>query len=151
MRSTGLTTSNSLARYLVDGMQKELGLELFSDTVALNARPESAWPGWWRRPFEDGGSDARSDHGCAVCFCEVISEGEIRDALDSPIRPRTMDALKRRTRALMGRCQGFDCKVPLAELISGHTGIGIEQLTNNGPGSELVAPGQTVCPKEVSV
>ncbi|GIT05692.1 MAG: hypothetical protein CM1200mP29_11030 [Verrucomicrobiota bacterium] len=54
VRSTGLTTSNSLARYLVDGMQKELGLELFSDTVALNARPESAWPGWWRRPFEDG-------------------------------------------------------------------------------------------------
>ena len=62
-----------------------------------------------------------------------------------------MDALKRRTRALMGRCQGFDCKVPLAELVSGHTGIGIEQLTNNGPGSELVALGQTVCPKEVSV
>ena len=150
VRSTGLTTSNSLARHLVDGMQKELGLELSSDTVALDARPESAWPGWWRRPFEDGAPDARADHGCAVCFCEVISEGEIRDALDSPIRPRTMDALKRRTRALMGRCQGFDCQVPLAELVSGHTGIGIEQLTNNGPGSELVAPGQAVCPEEVS-
>ena len=150
VRSTGLTTSNSLARHLVDGMQEELGLELSPDTAAFDARPESAWPGWWRRPFEDGAPDARADHGCTVCFCEVISEGEIRDALDSPIRPRTMDALKRRTRVLSGRCQGFDCQVPLAEIVSGHTGIGIAQLTNNGPGSELVAPRQGVRPEEVS-
>ena len=84
-----------------------------------------------------------------TCFCEVISEGEIRDALDSPLKPRTMDALKRRTRALMGRCQGFDCQVPLAEIVSGHTGIAIEQLTKNGPGSELVAPGQATRREEV--
>jgi glycerol-3-phosphate dehydrogenase len=146
VRSTGLTTSISLARHLVDGMQKELGLELSPDTDALDARPESAWPGWWRRPFENGATDARADHGCAVCFCEFISEGEIRDALDSPLRPRTMDALKRRTRALTGRCQGFDCQVSLAEIVSGHTGIGIAQLTKNGPGSELVASGQAEVP-----
>ena len=146
VRSTGLTTSISLARHLVDGMQKELGLELSPDTDALDSRPESAWPGWWRRPFENGATDARADHGCAVCFCELISEGEIRDALDSPLRPRTMDALKRRTRALTGRCQGFDCQVSLAEIVSGHTGIGIAQLTKNGPGSELVASGQAEVP-----
>mgnify|MGYP001159492911 FL=1 len=146
VRSTGLTTSISLARHLVDGMQKELGLELSPDTDALDSRPESAWPGWWRRPFENGATDARADHGCAVCFCEFISEGEIRDALDSPLRPRTMDALKRRTRALTGRCQGFDCQVSLAEIVSGHTGIGIAQLTKNGPGSELVASGQAEVP-----
>ena len=146
VRSTGLTTSISLARHLVDGMQKELGLELLPDTDALDSRPESAWPGWWRRPFENGATDARADHGCAVCFCELISEGEIRDALDSPLRPRTMDALKRRTRVLTGRCQGFDCQVSLAEIVSGHTGIGIAQLTKNGPGSELVASGQAEVP-----
>ena len=72
----------------------------------------------------------------------MISGGEIRDALDSPLKPRTMDAIKRRTRALAGRCQGFDCQVPLAEIVSGHTGIGIAQLTKNGPGSELVVPDQ---------
>ena len=151
VRSTGLTASNSLARHLVDGMQKELGLELSPDTVALDARPESAWPGWWRRPFEDGRPDARADHGCAVCFCEVISEGEIRDALNSPLKPRTIDGLKRRTRSMMGRCQGFDCQVPLAEIVSSHTGILLEQLTKNGPGSELVAPGQAPRREEVLV
>ena len=142
VRSTGLTASISLARHLIDGMQKELGLELSPDTEALDTRPESAWPGWWRRPYGNGMADARADHGCVVCFCEVISEGEIHDALDSPLKPRTMDALKRRTRSMMGRCQGFDCQVPLAEIMSSHTGITISQLTKNGPGSELVAPGQ---------
>tara|TARA_B100000686_G_scaffold257464_1_gene269511 strand:- start:83 stop:574 length:492 start_codon:yes stop_codon:yes gene_type:complete len=142
MRSTGLTASIALARYLIDGMQKELGLELSSDTEALDSRPESAWPGWWRRPHGNGKSDARADHGRVVCFCEAISEGEIRDALDSPLKPRTMDSLKRRTRSMMGRCQGFDCQVPLAEIMSNHTGITISQLTKNGPGSELVVPGQ---------
>ena len=57
-----------------------------------------------------------------------------------------MDALKRRTRALTGRCQGFDCQVSLAEIVSGYTGIGIAQLTKNGPGSELVASGQAEVP-----
>ena len=142
MRSTGLTASISLARHLIDGMQKELGLELSPDTDALDTRPESAWPGWWRRPYGNGTADARADHGRVVCFCEVISEGEIRDALDSPLKPRTMDALKRRTRSMMGRCQGFDCQVPLAEIMSSHTGITISQLTKNGPGSELLAPSQ---------
>ena len=57
-----------------------------------------------------------------------------------------MDALKRRTRVLTGRCQGFDCQVSLAEIVSGHTGSGIAQLTKNGPGSELVASGQAEVP-----
>jgi len=143
VRSTGLTTSISLAHYLIDGMQKELGLELSSDTKALDNRPESAWPGWWRRPYGNGMDDARVDHGRVVCFCEIISEGEIRDALNSPLKPRTMDALKRRTRSMMGRCQGFDCQVPLAEIISNHTGITISRITKNGPGSELVTPNKT--------
>ncbi|HJO10008.1 MAG TPA: NAD(P)/FAD-dependent oxidoreductase [Verrucomicrobiota bacterium] len=142
VRSTGLTASISLARHLIAGMQKVLGLELSPDSAALDARPDSAWPGWWRRPFEDGVSGARPDHGRPVCFCEVISEGEIRDALDSPLKPRTMDALKRRTRTMTGRCQSFDCQVPMAEIVSGHTGIAIEQLSKNGPGSELVAADQ---------
>ena len=149
VRSTGLTASISLARHLTVGMEKECGLDLSPDAAALDTRPESAWPGWWRRPFENDAANGSPDHRRPVCFCEVISEGEIRDALNSPLKPRSMDALKRRTRVLMGRCQGFDCQVPLAEIVSGHTGIAIEQLTKNGPGSELVAPGQATRREEV--
>ena len=82
------------------------------------------WPG-------PGGSEI-------VCFCENISYGEILDALDSPLQPRTLDALKRRTRVLTGRCQGFDCCVPVAEIMASHLKVPIESITKNGPGSELV-------------
>ena len=138
IRSTGLTASISLGVHLTLGMNKELGLELSPDTKALRERPDSAWPGWWKRPFENTSGDIRDDHGCMVCFCESISFGEITDALDSPLKPRTMDSLKRRTRALMGRCQGFDCQIPLAETVSNHTGIPISKISKYGPGSELI-------------
>lgn len=44
-----------------------------------------------------------------ICHCERVTQGEIRDALASPLPPRSLKALKRRTRAMFGRCQGFFC------------------------------------------
>ena len=44
-----------------------------------------------------------------ICHCERISVGEVRDALASPVPPASIKALKRRTRAMFGRCQGFYC------------------------------------------
>jgi glycerol-3-phosphate dehydrogenase len=52
-----------------------------------------------------------------VCFCERVTRGEIRDAFASPIPPVDLDGLRRRTRAHMGRCQGFFCGAELASLI----------------------------------
>ncbi|MEO2048137.1 MAG: (2Fe-2S)-binding protein [Pirellulales bacterium] len=76
-----------------------------------------------------------------VCFCEQISQQEIVDALESPLRPKTLDAVKRRTRAMMGRCQGFNCLVRNGELISQHGKVPMESITKNGPGSELLPGG----------
>jgi glycerol-3-phosphate dehydrogenase len=44
-----------------------------------------------------------------VCLCERVTAGELRDALGGPVPARTLDGLRRRTRALNGRCQGFHC------------------------------------------
>ena len=62
------------------------------------------------RPHESGG------HGPMVCHCELVTEKEITDALSGPLPARSLDGLKRRTRATMGRCQGFYCSARLAEL-----------------------------------
>jgi glycerol-3-phosphate dehydrogenase len=62
------------------------------------------------RPYEDQdriGSDPA--YGRIVCFCERVTEGEIRDACRSVIPPTGIDGLRRRTRAMNGRCQGFYC------------------------------------------
>jgi glycerol-3-phosphate dehydrogenase len=54
------------------------------------------------------------DHGRIVCFCERVTRAEIRDALDSTVPAVDLDGLRRRTRAHMGRCQGFFCGAELA-------------------------------------
>ena len=67
------------------------------------------------RPYQDGELIGRDpDYGRIVCFCERVTRGEIDAALDSPIPPADADGLRRRTRALMGRCQGFFCGAEIA-------------------------------------
>ena len=56
-------------------------------------------------------------YGEVVCFCERVTLGEIRDALASPLPPRTLEGLRRRTRAHLGRCQGFSCGARLQQLL----------------------------------
>ncbi len=59
-------------------------------------------------------------YGEIVCHCEMVTQREIKAVLDSDILPaQSLDGLKRRTRATMGRCQGFYCSARLAELTEG--------------------------------
>ena len=139
IRSTGFTSSPTLAEYLVEELHEKCGLLLEKDSEALDSRPGSNWPGWWNRPFANGELIKKCpDFGRVVCYCEQISQGEIISHLDSPLKPRTLDAIKRRTRAQMGRCQGFDCQIKVAEIISEHLGIPLNKITKHGPGSEIV-------------
>ena len=57
------------------------------------------------------------DRGPIVCFCERVTLGEIEDALASTIPPVDLDGLRRRTRVLMGRCQGFYCGARVRALL----------------------------------
>lgn len=77
-------------------------------------------------------------YGRIVCRCEEISEGEIRDALLSPLPfTPTLDAVKRRCRAGMGRCQGGFCSPRVFELIHELRGIETSQIKK---GQGLFAP-----------
>jgi glycerol-3-phosphate dehydrogenase len=77
-------------------------------------------------------------YGRIVCRCEVISEGEIIAAIKSPIPATSLDAVKRRVRAGMGRCQGGFCTPALLEIVSRETGLEPEQITKGRLGSELL-------------
>ncbi len=140
IRSTGFTTSIALADYLIEGLAKECGLPTTKNPDAVDSRPESRWPGWWKRKFEDNDLvKEQPEYGLIGCTCEQISHGEIIDALNSPLMPMTLNAIKRMTLGLMGRCQGFGCQVRIAEIIAEHRGIPLRDVTLKGPGSELVA------------
>jgi glycerol-3-phosphate dehydrogenase len=63
-----------------------------------------------RRPYQDAAAIAADpEYGRIVCFCERVTRGELRDAYASVIPPADLDGLRRRTRAMNGRCQGFYC------------------------------------------
>jgi hypothetical protein len=122
-------------------LAENCGLTPATKPDAIDYRHERAWPGWWRRPFEDAETvRQRPDYGRIVCTCENVSRGEVIDALESALQPHTLDGVKRRTRALAGSCQGFGCLVPLVETISTHCRIPLESVTKKGPGSELLNP-----------
>jgi glycerol-3-phosphate dehydrogenase len=53
-----------------------------------------------------------------VCHCERITLGEIRDALAAPLAPSSLNGLKRRTRVMFGRCQGFYCGARVQALLN---------------------------------
>jgi len=140
IRSTGFTSSPALAEYLISELHEKSGLNLEVNLAAIDSRSESSWPGWWKRPYSNNELVKEfPEYGRVVCYCEQISLGEIIQHLDSQLKPRTLDAIKRRTRAQMGRCQGFDCMVTVAEIISNHCNIPLNKITKRGPGSEIIS------------
>jgi len=139
IRSTGFTASPTLAEHLIERLVEDCGLKLEANSDAVDSR--EAYPGWWaERPYEDAAKVAAdAAYGRMICYCEKITEGEIAAAVNSPLKPRTIDAIRRRTRAGMGRCQGFNCYARLAEIISRESGAPVGRITKCGPGSEVTA------------
>ena len=77
-------------------------------------------------------------YGNMVCRCEMITEGEIIDAVNRPLGAKSLDGVKRRTRAGMGRCQGGFCSPRVMEIIARERGIEISEVTKSGGKSKLI-------------
>ena len=77
-------------------------------------------------------------YGHMVCKCEFVTEGEIVEAIHRPIKALTVDAIKRRTRASMGGCQGVGCTLPISKILSRELGIDISDINKNSEGSPVI-------------
>ena len=80
----------------------------------------------------------RPDYGVIICRCEEISEGEIVDAIRRPLGAVSMDGIKRRVRAGMGRCQAGFCTPKTLEILARERNIPMEKVCKNSEGSELL-------------
>ena len=78
------------------------------------------------------------DYGVIVCRCEEISKGEIIDALRSPLPVYTVDAIKRRVRPGMGRCQGGFCMPLVMKIIAKEAGIPLEEVKKSTLDSNIL-------------
>ncbi len=73
-----------------------------------------------------------------ICRCESISEGEIVDSIRRPLGARSLDGVKRRTRAGMGRCQSGFCSPKTMQILERELGIDLMDVTKCGKGSYIV-------------
>ena len=77
-------------------------------------------------------------YGNIICRCEMITEGEILDAIHRPLGARSLDGVKRRTRAGMGRCQSGFCSPKVMEILEREVPMPVDQIGKNGVGSEFI-------------
>lgn len=91
-------------------------------------------------PFEDRAALIREHpaYGSIVCRCESVTEGEILDAIHRTPGARSLDGVKRRTRAGMGRCQGGFCSPRVMEILARELNVPLAQVTKSGGNSWLI-------------
>jgi glycerol-3-phosphate dehydrogenase len=136
IQSPGLTASPAIAEYVRDVLKDE-GLPLeekadFRPHVPCAARFSAVDLEERQRLVAENPLFAR-----VVCRCELVTEAEVQDAIDRGAR--TLDGVKFRTRAGMGRCQGGFCASRCMELLARRGGVPIQAITKRGGGSWIVA------------
>ncbi|MBU5591436.1 NAD(P)/FAD-dependent oxidoreductase [Clostridium sp. MSJ-4] len=131
--SPGLTSSPAIAK-LVASILKDSGLSLKEKE---NFNP-------YRKPIIiekhrdfDGKIDDENPEKNIICRCEKVTESEIIDAMNRGIKIKSTDAIKRRTRAGMGQCQGNFCQKRVKSIIAREIGIPMEEVTVRGSSSEI--------------
>ena len=131
--SPGLTASPAIARK-VCGLLQQTGLTLEAKTDFQPQRPPII-----RKKTADfvGGINATDPSLHIICRCEQVTEAEILDCLSRGIPVRSLDAVKFRTRAGMGRCQGAFCGPRVRELLSRELAIPVDEICGKG---ECVTP-----------
>ncbi len=136
IESPGLSAAPAIARTLREQMVAE-----------NNLQPKATWlPAPHRnKPFSKMDAQERQAayaenpaYGSIVCRCEQVTEAEIRESIRRPVGARNMDAVKRRTRAGMGRCQGGFCSPRVLEILAEELGVDATQVTKCGGKSNLL-------------
>lgn len=134
--SPGLTAAPAIAEYVVELVQAimPLGKNEAYNPVRVHPIPfaEMTWEERKQAIEQDPA------YGQVICRCETVTEAEIVRAIHAPIPATSLDAIKRRTRAGMGRCQGGFCSPRVMEIIARETGMSMMDINKGEPGSYLV-------------
>ena len=117
IRSTGLTSALAIAEYVAE--QLLIAGHPIGERVDILPAPMPNIGEDFVRPYQDEVAIAKNpSFGEVICHCERVTIGELDQAFDSTIPPCTLEGLRRRTRATMGRCQGFYCGAEVAQRLT---------------------------------
>ena len=137
IESPGLTASPAIAEFVV----KELVSSLIDLKPKANFNPIRKAEYFFKNlSIQEKNEIIKKDpsYGKIICRCEQITLGEILTAIRENPKAKTVDAVKKRTRAGMGRCQGGFCQPTIAKIIADELGIDITEVTKSGFDSYLL-------------
>lgn len=136
IKSPGLSAAPAIGEYAA-GLLAEAGLSLARRDDFINHRQ--------RLRFRELSPQQKNDcirrnaaYGRVICRCETVTEGEILDCLHTPIPPVSVDGVKRRVNAGMGRCQGGFCGPRVVEILSRKLGLPPEEILQEKAGSRIL-------------
>ena len=137
IESPGLTSAPAIAKYVVEDIVSTM-ISLFNNDKFNGKRTPDYF--FKNLTVEQKNELIKKDssYGKMICRCEQITEGEILHAIRANPKATTVDAVKRRTRAGMGRCQGGFCQIHVAEIIAEELKIPFDKVLKNGKKTELV-------------
>ena len=136
IESPGLTACPAIGEYMAAMIAEKLSL-----------KQKETWNGICKdviKPFELSSEDREKlikdqpEYGRIICRCETITEGEIIDAIRRPLGAKSLDGVKRRTRAGMGRCQGGFCSPRVMDILRRELGVPLDSITKSGGKSKIL-------------
>jgi len=136
IESPGLSSAPAIGIYIAEMVAAKAGAEKKADFIAT--RKGIPHVAAMDKEARAALIKERPDYGTIVCRCENVSEGEIVDSIRRTLGARSLDGIKRRVRQGMGRCQAGFCTPRTMEILSRETGIPMEQICKNQPGSEMI-------------
>ncbi len=137
VRSTGISTSLGIAKYVVNMLQEAgANLPFKFDYV----RTRKGIPCFREADMKTRMALQKENplYGKVICRCETVTEAEILEAIHRPVGATTVDGIKRRVRAGMGRCQGGFCGPQVIEILARELHIPVEEVNKNLEGSYMV-------------
>ncbi|MBF0363131.1 MAG: NAD(P)/FAD-dependent oxidoreductase [Oligoflexia bacterium] len=137
IRSTGISGSIGIGEYVTELLAQRISLEMNADFNPYRKGIKSFAKAESKEEKEKLIAE-NADYAKIVCRCQKVTEAEIKAALDNPLGVHSLDAIKRRTKAQMGRCQGGFCTSRIISIIEEKKGIDPLTITKRGSGSEVV-------------
>lgn len=134
--SPGLSASPAIGVYVAELMQKIEPAPQKQDFVATR----KGIPNMATATMEERKELIKENPAYAnvICRCELVTEGEILDAIRRPLGATTLDGIKRRTRAGMGRCQSGFCSPKVVEILAKELGVDASEITKMGGKSSFI-------------
>lgn len=136
IESPGLTSAPAIGEMVANILKNLMKLEKKEDFIAKRKgilNPEDLSKEERKQLIKENPT-----YGNIICRCEMITEGEIIDAIRRPLGAKSLDAVKRRTRAGMGRCQSGFCSPRIMEILARELRIDMSEITKAGGGSKII-------------